>query len=137
MTSPLRHRLFAFAALFALGCNSLVGVGPGGASSGGRLRVQYESREGVPGTVIVKVEPGGAADRVGIRSGDRILALGGEPVTFGCGIPEILDRYRPGDVVVVRFERGGQELEIAATLDRPGGFEWEVSGARVGGCPGR
>ena len=70
--------------------------------------------EGESQVRIQAVEPGSAAARAGLRSGDRVL-------TINSSLPAVvlvdrLDSARPGDIVVLRIQRGGQEQDIAFQL---------------------
>ena len=69
-----------------------------------------------PGVVVYQVQPGGGADRAGLRQGDVITALNGtainEPNTFRnqiAGTP-------PGSEVTLTVRRGGSEQQVRATL---------------------
>lgn len=66
--------------------------------------------------VVILVWPGGAAERAGVRVGDRILALAGEPATPD---PEPLlaaDRGAVGGRVPVTVERDSASLDL--TIER-------------------
>lgn len=65
--------------------------------------------------VIGSIEPGSAAQAAGLRSGDRIKALSGRPVD---SFQDML-RYvqiRPGERVVIDFERGGAAMSTPAVI---------------------
>lgn len=70
----------------------------------------------VPALVGV-VTPGGPADRAGLRTGDRIVAIDGEPIHDFRDLVARISRA-PGESVSVAYVRGGHEasvrLEIAA-----------------------
>jgi len=55
--------------------------------------------------------PDSPAQRSGLQSGDRILAVDGEPIALW---EELVSRVRetPGQALLLRVERGGQTLEI-------------------------
>jgi len=74
---------------------------------------------GQPRAVIGELTPGGPAERAGLRPGDRITAVAGEPVRFW---GELLAAIwtRPGETVDVTFDRDGQSRQIRLTLDEQG-----------------
>jgi regulator of sigma E protease len=72
----------------------------------------------------------GAAARAGLRAGDRILSLDGQPIEFFDDIPRHL-RGLPaqGGTLLVGVERAGQRLEFELTptweaADSPAGGRW-------------
>lgn len=78
--------------------------------------------------VVQRVDPGRPAAKAGIRAGDRIVALNGEPVTDPADIgdvlaevPEDLERMEPEQVqlapVTVTVERDGQRQELVVHPD--------------------
>lgn len=71
-----------------------------------------------PGQVI-QVGKQSLAERAGVRVGDVLLALDGQPVTDGTALRRLEAGYRWGDVLVARIERDGSELELSIPLRRP------------------
>lgn len=69
------------------------------------------------------VEPGSAADQAGLRSGDVVLSIDGEPVTNFDALTTRLGDRGPGDVVRLTIARGGgvdgepERLECEVRLD--------------------
>lgn len=61
--------------------------------------------------VLGDLMPDSPAQRSGLQSGDRILAVDGEPIALW---EELVSRVRetPGQALLLRVERGGQTLEI-------------------------
>jgi S1-C subfamily serine protease len=85
-------------------------------------------RGGVEGVAILRVLPGSAAERAGLRParttpegglvpGDIITGLGGEPVTGLEDLRSALGRHRAGEEVALEIRRGSERREIRLTLD--------------------
>jgi S1-C subfamily serine protease len=83
------------------------------------------------GLLVVRVTPGGAADRAGIRGGteraylfnipimlggDLIVAIDGERIEDQQDLAQIMNNHRAGDRVKVTVYRGKQKLDIDVTL---------------------
>jgi regulator of sigma E protease len=72
---------------------------------------------GAPRTpaVVDEVVAGSPAAAVGLQRGDRILSINGERVD---GFADLADyaRLRPGEDVILRFDRAGQSLEARTRL---------------------
>ncbi len=62
-------------------------------------------------TMVGLVQRGGPADKIGLRSGDRILSLDGEAVHSFGAIARIINTHA-GQSVLVRWEREGVVLEV-------------------------
>ena len=72
-----------------------------------------------PGAVGVRVSHvirGSPADRAGLREGDRLLRVGGGPVSRGSDVVALVGRSAVGAVVDVGFSRAGQEQSVHVTL---------------------
>lgn len=67
--------------------------------------------------VIGQVIPNGAAERAGLKDGDRILWAAGEPVTDWEQWRTLIQRH-PGQPFSVRIERDGSEQTLELTPDR-------------------
>jgi hypothetical protein len=61
--------------------------------------------------VVAAVEPGGVADVSGVRPGDVLIAMDGQPFGF-TDIGEVLAGYRSGDEAVLTVQRDGQSLQL-------------------------
>jgi S1-C subfamily serine protease len=68
------------------------------------------------GAVVASVEPDSGADRGGIRVGDVITALDGEPVTGPEDLVAAIARHQPGDRVEVAVRRGDRTRTLDVTL---------------------
>jgi carboxyl-terminal processing protease len=76
-----------------------------------------ESQQGAP--VVRRVFPNTPAERNGVRSGDRLLAIDGDAVD-GWALERVANALKgePGSVVVVEFRRYGVATPLAARITR-------------------
>ena len=72
---------------------------------------------------IPTVNPGEPGDRAGIKPGDVVLAVNGEPITFLSQLRTAIMK-KPGQVITISVLRGGQRFEIQATPDKRGENGW-------------
>jgi serine protease Do len=70
----------------------------------------------VAGALVTRVEPGGAADKAGIRVRDVITAFNGKPVIMSADLPPLVGRVKPGTSAQVTIFRGGKEQTLSATV---------------------
>ncbi len=76
------------------------------------------------GIYIDKVSEKGAAEAAGLKKGDVIVKMEGQPLNSDAQMREIIGRRRPGDVVVVTINRDGSERDVKVQLrNRNGGNE--------------
>ncbi len=68
------------------------------------------------GVVVAEVTEGGAAAKAGIRAGDTITALGMAVVKDFRDLAKALASHKPGDAVVVKVLRDGEELSVTVVL---------------------
>ena len=64
--------------------------------------------------VVASVEPGSAADKAGVRPGDRIKEIDGESVETQVQLQTRLGAKYEGDTVAVKIERTGAEIALPA-----------------------
>ena len=62
------------------------------------------------------VFPGSAAEKAGLRENDIILEFNQEKITLQNSLARIINRYNPGDKVVLKILRDGQEKTIKTIL---------------------
>jgi len=76
----------------------------------------FEASSNFEGTEVAvsSVIAGGPADQAGIRTGDTVVSVAGEPPSEG--IAGLAFLYHPGDVVKIRVRRRGQEHEVSLKL---------------------
>lgn len=79
-----------------------------------------------PPAVVGSLDDSGAAKAAGIREGDRIVAIAGEPVEDFADLQRVV-AARPDQPVPVELERGGKTLKLDVTL-----ASREVDGEHVG-----
>ncbi len=73
------------------------------------------SRSG--GALVAEVEPGTAAARAGVRTGDLITAFNGTPIDTSADLPPLVGALAPGTRATLRVTRDGKTLEIPVVLD--------------------
>ena len=73
--------------------------------------------DGNKGALISDVEPGGAAARAGLRSGDVVLAVNGTTIAHAEELPRRVAVHAPGSSIKLTILRDKQPREITATLD--------------------
>jgi serine protease DegQ len=72
------------------------------------------------GVIVLGVVERSAAEAAGVRTGDVIVSLDGDPLETVEDLLATLRRRSPGDTVDLRILRDGEELTVQATLqDRP------------------
>ena len=64
------------------------------------------------GVLVTTVFPGSGADKAGVRPGDVITAVGGEPTTTEGALQEFIVETTPGRKVTLTVQRDGRELEL-------------------------
>jgi regulator of sigma E protease len=72
---------------------------------------------------VPSVNPGEPADRAGIKPGDVVLAVNGEPIMFSSQLKEAISK-RPEQEVTVSILRGGTPMTIRAITARRGDIGW-------------
>jgi putative serine protease PepD len=87
----------------------------------GFLGVTIASRnDGGQGAVIQTVAPGSPASTAGLKVGDIVLEVDGQPISGQVGLVAAIRDASPGEEVTIKFERGGSMATALATLtDRP------------------
>jgi S1-C subfamily serine protease len=68
------------------------------------------------GAEVGDVVNGGPAERGGLRQGDRIIEIGGNPVRDSDDVSAAVNARRPGDEVRVVVERGGERRTLTVEL---------------------
>ncbi len=68
------------------------------------------------GVGVVRVTPGGGAEKAGIQAGDIILSVDGQPTDSVAALQSVVATHKPGDQVQVRISRNGTESTVTVTL---------------------
>ncbi|HTA65129.1 MAG TPA: Do family serine endopeptidase [Xanthomonadaceae bacterium] len=73
------------------------------------------SRSG--GALVAEVEPGSAAAKAGVRTGDLITSFNGTEIDSSADLPPLVGSLSPGSHANLRVSRNGKALEIPIVLD--------------------
>ncbi|OGZ18688.1 MAG: hypothetical protein A2175_00125 [Candidatus Nealsonbacteria bacterium RBG_13_42_11] len=66
------------------------------------------------------VEPGSAAEKAGLKEKDIILEFNNEKITTDNSLAKIIQKYDPGDSVILKVLRDNEEKLISVTLGERG-----------------
>jgi serine protease Do len=97
--------------------------------------------ESPDGAVIANVERGSAADKAGLKAGDVIRRVNGQPIVSAGDLSALVSVARPGDKVTLDIVRDGKPQHLTAALgnasDKAASFERASlegpdNGARLG-----
>jgi serine protease Do len=69
------------------------------------------------GIVIESVEPGGPASRAGLKGGDVITAVNGNPVKTGNDLVDAITRTKVGSKVQISYIRDRKEMQASVTVE--------------------
>jgi serine protease Do len=70
----------------------------------------------VEGALVSSVERGAAGDRAGLKSGDIVRKVDGQPIVSSGDLPALLSVARPGQKVTLEVWRDGKPMQVTATL---------------------
>ena len=70
------------------------------------------------GEIIQSVQDDSAADRAGLRAGDVIVSVAGQPVTRDQTVSFLVANIAPGDTVPITVLREGRRVAVNATLGK-------------------
>jgi serine protease Do len=68
------------------------------------------------GALVAEVQKGGPADKAGLRSGDVIRSVDGQPIVASGDLPAFVSQAAPGSQVRLQVWRRGRSEDITATL---------------------
>ncbi|MFP5322466.1 MAG: S1C family serine protease [Acidimicrobiia bacterium] len=72
------------------------------------------------GAFVQSIVPGSAAEDAGLQIGDVIVAVDGQPTPTSESVGEAVRQRAPGEEIAISVLRGGEALEVRATLGRRG-----------------
>src|SRR5262249_8377808 len=81
-----------------------------------------EAQEGT-GAPGERVAPNPPADKAGVKMGDVILKVEGNPLTGAAGLSDTLSAKKPGDTLAVVLRRDGKDVELKVELTSERGPE--------------
>lgn len=84
------------------------------------------------GAKVAQVAGGAPAEKAGVKSGDIVLKIGGEPITGSADLRNRIAAERPGAKVVLTVLRDGRESDLVVVLGRLGGEESKASVLEAG-----
>jgi len=70
----------------------------------------------IAGAEVVVVTPDSPASKAGLKIGDVVVAVDGEPIKDGTDLTTTLARHQPGERVSLTIYRKGERQEVNATL---------------------
>ena len=87
-------------------------------------------RLGIEGILVINVQPGSSAEKVGIRGtrringriilGDIIQSINGEPLATYNDLLNAMEKFRVGDVITLGILRGERKIELEIELEEIG-----------------
>ena len=76
--------------------------------------------KGRKGALVAEVTAGGPADKAGVKAGDAVLALNGEPLTSSADLTRRVGEARPGERLSLQIQRDGRALTLTLVAgERP------------------
>ena len=88
---------------------------------------------GVTGALVGDVLPNSPAAQAGLRGGDVVVAMDGQPVPDSRSLARVVGGARPGAAVTLTVRRGAETKQLQATLAR---LEERAEGGPGNGKPG-
>ncbi len=86
------------------------------AREGGYIGMQLNVRSNDFALVVERVSPASKAEFAGLQSGDVVLAVEGQPVHSMCDIYSAMRGKGPGDIILVRIERAGEQHDLSVVV---------------------
>jgi S1-C subfamily serine protease len=97
--------------------DKLAGTEPGAIAYAGWVIGTPASSVTTPGPAFVdKIDIGGPADYAGLRHGDQILAIDGQPVRSPEDVIRIVNRKSPYQTILIELRRSGTRRTTMLTL---------------------
>jgi len=87
------------------------------------------------GALVSSVEPGGPADKAGLKAGDVIQRVDGQAIVASGDLPALVGMAKPGDRVTLDVWRQGRAEQITAQLGNAGdkAARWPMPGGAAHG----
>lgn len=95
------------------------GAGPG-ATSAVFLGVATQDASGNAGAQITTVASGSPADQAGLKAGDVVTAVDGQPVMSTAQLAQGIRTHQPGDQVAITYTRSGASAQATVKLGTRG-----------------
>jgi len=89
------------------------------------------------GALVSSVDQGGPADQAGLKSGDVILMVNGQPIVASADLPALIGAASPGDKVSLEVWRQGKRESLTARLGDAGDKAEKLALADTGGEQGK
>jgi S1-C subfamily serine protease len=101
--------------LIATGTVQRAVLGVAGQDVDPRMAAAY-GLEAEAGALLLRIEPGSSADEAGLEPGDLVTAVDGVTISSMGELAVAIRERDPGDQLRLEVVRGGEELELTATL---------------------
>lgn len=75
-----------------------------------------DASNAMPGATVTRVVENSPAEGAGVKAGDVVLRVGGQPIADAARLEGIVEAGAPGDVLELEVERDRRVLKLAATL---------------------
>ena len=82
-----------------------------------QVLAQSAGLKGTDGALVSSVQPGSAADRAGLKSGDVVLQYNHQTIGAANDLPSMVGMASPGEKAEFRVWRDGQSHQLVAILD--------------------
>ncbi len=84
-----------------------------------RLGIRPGYNEGEQGVIVEGVSPGEAAEKAGIKQGDRIVEMAGKPVQNIEGYMQLMGTVKPGTTIEITLMRKDQKVAVKVLIPTP------------------